>query len=417
MEKTDDCQNMPKQIVNPCQQVQYEYQYCPILGQGKIDNTNNVYQETKHPRKAQGADLYMTNNMLQSKTNSKSKHLPPNNRDILNDDNVLEEYYKKYPTQREVNAKRHPDRTESNATSVRKCSNTDQVNQPHEKVKEHRIEERKEFCCNQIMDNKDTNNQESQNNNRIQVIQIDTNASPICPINVYMLSDKEMDCEYKDMISQLTEVIEKYRNTHEIVICGDMNGSAHRDKTSHDPLFKIFLLENRIGLSINYPEKDTFYHHNGKSSGQIDYIISTFKNILKKVEIMDMYPKNTSDHVPVIAQIKRKLVRRVYKPKTTIVKTKWEKWDLNTYQSTITDGVVQVLQNSIRNIEEDIIAMEEFIHTVCDKTIPNYRKSTTRKPTGKSIWNNIIAEATKNAKIKYNQWRNAGNPEGRERTL
>lgn len=165
MEKTDDCQNMPKQIVNPCQQVQYEYQYCPILGQGKIDNTNNVYQETQHLRKVQGVDLYMTNNMLQSKINSKSKHLPPNNWDLLNDDNVLEEYYKKYPTQREVNEKRHLNRTESNATSVRKCSNTDQVNQPHEKVKEHRIDERKEFCCDQIMDNKDKNNQESQNNN------------------------------------------------------------------------------------------------------------------------------------------------------------------------------------------------------------------------------------------------------------
>jgi exonuclease III len=159
-------------------------------------------------------------------------------------------------------------------------------------------------------------------NSRIHVIQIDTNASPICLINVYMPSNnKEMDCEYTDMISQLSEVIEKYRNTHEIVICGDMNGSAHQDKTSHDPLFKKFLLENRIGLSIHYPEKDTFYHHNGKSSGQIDYIISTCKNILKKVEIMDMDPKNTSDHVPVIAQIKRKLVRRAYKPKTTIVKT------------------------------------------------------------------------------------------------
>jgi hypothetical protein len=39
----------------------------------------------------------------------------------------------------------------------------DQVNQRHEKVKEHRIDERKEFCCDQIMDNKDKNNQESQN--------------------------------------------------------------------------------------------------------------------------------------------------------------------------------------------------------------------------------------------------------------
>jgi hypothetical protein len=48
---------MPKQIVNPCQQVQYEYQYCPISGQGKIDNTNNVYQEMQHLRKVQGATL------------------------------------------------------------------------------------------------------------------------------------------------------------------------------------------------------------------------------------------------------------------------------------------------------------------------------------------------------------------------
>ena len=53
MEKNDNCQNMPKQIVNPWQQVQYEYQYCPILGHGKIDNTNNVYQETQLLRKAQ----------------------------------------------------------------------------------------------------------------------------------------------------------------------------------------------------------------------------------------------------------------------------------------------------------------------------------------------------------------------------
>jgi uncharacterized protein (UPF0248 family) len=66
---------------------------------------------------------------------------------------------------------------------------------------------------------------------------------------------------------------------------------------------------------------------------------------------------------------------------------------LPSVESTITDGVDQILQNSIRNIEEDIIAMEKFIHTACDKTIPNYRQSTTRKPTGKSIWNNNIAEA------------------------
>ena len=103
---------MPKKFVNPSQQAQYEYQYYPISGEGKLDNTNNVYQEMQHLRTVQGANLYMTNNMLHSKTNSKSKHLPPNNWDLLNDDNVLEEYYKRYPTQREVNEKRHPNRAE-----------------------------------------------------------------------------------------------------------------------------------------------------------------------------------------------------------------------------------------------------------------------------------------------------------------
>ena len=81
------------------------------------------------------------------------------------------------------------------------------------------------------------------------------------------------------------------------------------------------------------------------------------------------------------------------------------------------NGVVQILQNYNRNIEEDIVAMAEIMHTACDKTIPNYRKCTIRKPTGKSIWNNNIAEATKNAKFKYNQWRNAGKPKGRENLL
>jgi hypothetical protein len=62
---------------------------------------------------------------------------------------------------------RHPiNRAESNATSVRKCSNTDLVNQPHEKIKEHRIDERKELCCAQIMKNKQKNTQESQKNNK-----------------------------------------------------------------------------------------------------------------------------------------------------------------------------------------------------------------------------------------------------------
>jgi hypothetical protein len=59
--------------------------------------------------------------------------------------------------------------------------------------------------------------------------------------------------------------------------------------------------------------------------------------------------------------------------------------------------------------EFEYVVWEEFIHTACDKTIPNYRKSTTRKPTEKSIWNNNIAEATKNGFVAWGQTINCDN--------
>jgi signal recognition particle subunit SEC65 len=79
--------------------------------------------------------------------------------------------------------------------------------------------------------------------------------------------------------------------------------------------------------------------------------------------------------------------------------------------------VIFLAKHSLCDAYACLCAFLKSLFATCDKTIPNYRKSTTRKPTGKSIWNNNIAEATKNAKIKYNQWRNAGNPKRREKSL
>ena len=127
---------------------------------------------------------------------------------------------------------------------------------------------------------------------RIQAIRIETDTMPICLVNVYMPADnKEMDIEYKDTLAQLTEVIQKYRNTHEVILCGDMNGSMYRQKTPHDILFKKFLSENNIELHQSHPEKNTFYHHNGKSTAQIDYILSTTKHYLEGISILDMDPR------------------------------------------------------------------------------------------------------------------------------
>ncbi|CAC5360652.1 MYH [Mytilus coruscus] len=143
-----------------------------------------------------------------------------------------------------------------------------------------------------------------------------------------------------------------------------------------------FLAENSLEPNQEYPEKETFFHHNGKSSGQIDYFFSASKDLTQYVQILDMEAENTSDHVPVIATIKRKLIRKSNKPKSVIVRTKWEKCNLQKYQKyqlTISDGVEKILQASNKNIEEDITSIEKEKH---------------------ALWKNGVAPKDKNNPLK-----------------
>jgi exonuclease III len=79
------------------------------------------------------------------------------------------------------------------------------------------------------------------------------------------------DYEYRDMMDQLNEVIQKYEETYDILLCGDMNASLHRDDRRRDRIFKKFTVESNLILPTNYPIDFTFHHHNGKSKSQIDY--------------------------------------------------------------------------------------------------------------------------------------------------
>lgn len=97
-------------------------------------------------------------------------------------------------------------------------------------------------------------------------------------------------------------------------------------------------------LNQEYPVKDTFSYHNGKSFGQNHCFSSASKGNTQFVQILNMEAENTPDHVPVIATIKRKLIRKSTKPKSVIIRTKWEKCNLQKYQLTIFDGVEKITQ-------------------------------------------------------------------------
>jgi hypothetical protein len=105
---------------------------------------------------------------------------------------------------------------------------------------------------------------------------------------------KEGDYEYKDNLDQLQEIIQKYDNSYQIIICGDMNASLHRDDRRRDNLFRNFIHENGLKLANNHPERPTFFHHNGKYKSQIDYFLfKSTEHLNASVKIKEMDALNT----------------------------------------------------------------------------------------------------------------------------
>ena len=104
------------------------------------------------------------------------------------------------------------------------------------------------------------------------VITVNLKEHPLCIINVYMPSDNSnRDEQYKVILSQLEEIIDKFQCQYQILLCGDFNASLHRDNRPRDKCLQQFMENNGMKLVNGYPTKSTFYHHNQKSTSQIDY--------------------------------------------------------------------------------------------------------------------------------------------------
>ena len=103
----------------------------------------------------------------------------------------------------------------------------------------------------------------------------------------------------------MEEIIDKFQCQYQILLCGDFNASLHRDNRPRDECLQQFMESNGMKLVNGYPTKFTFYHHNQKSTSQIDYIMhkSKEKAMEYRVKILDLEPLNVSDHTLVIADM------------------------------------------------------------------------------------------------------------------
>ncbi|CAC5381446.1 unnamed protein product [Mytilus coruscus] len=121
----------------------------------------------------------------------------------------------------------------------------------------------------------------------------------ICSINDY-IPTMETDSQYEhgDCLDIIYAIIDKYQSTHQIIVCGDLNGTFSNCRNNkHDRLLKQFAQETNLSTVGNYGEQKTFFHHSGQSSSQIDYILTTNSDIYSNHEIWKNTPSNVSAHV------------------------------------------------------------------------------------------------------------------------
>lgn len=240
---------------------------------------------------------------------------------------------------------------------------------------------------------------------RILAMTVNASPNPLCIVNVYMPSAATPgEEEYLDTLAEVREIIDKFSTTHTLIACGDWNASLHRDSRRRDVIFTNFV-KNHLNTPSGYPVKDTFFHHNGNSSSQIDYILTSGHTAPKdiRIHIHDMDPINTSDHSATTAVIKLgDLTRRKPVCPIKLVKPKWSKCDIPIFQQTIEDHIGHINHN---DVESTIKTLDKLLHTAGHMAIPSYRKLKCLKPAGRGTWNHNISEASRESKKAHHAWK------------
>jgi hypothetical protein len=78
-------------------------------------------------------------------------------------------------------------------------------------------------------------------------------------------------------MNALTSYMTLYRSIRihlKLLLCGDLNGTLLSTRSnSHDKLLKNFVIETSLHSAGKCSDMNTFYHHAGSSTSQIDYTL------------------------------------------------------------------------------------------------------------------------------------------------
>lgn len=250
----------------------------------------------------------------------------------------------------------------------------------------------------------------SEGNARVMGILIAINPK-ICVIGTYMQTNNpsvNSSIEYADFLDIIQHMAMTYEETHEIIIIGDLNSTlnTHRNYNRHDLLLQSFV--RALGLHVEHSEKQTFYHHSGASTSQIDYILSLNDKTLKDYRVHDQSAENLSNHVSVSATLNTNIVSRKKHgkiPQRVLKKSNWKKADIEGFQRTLKDNLYKLEQTESGTVNDNLTSLMVLLLKSTKQNVPR-RIVQLRGPRWKA--SPTVRDLLENTKVTYRTGKQLG---------
>ena len=143
----------------------------------------------------------------------------------------------------------------------------------------------------------------------------------------------------------------------------------------HDKLLRTFCQENALISNIENSPKCTFFHHSGKSSSQIDYILSrSDSGIVSRIDISDMHEFNISSHVPVTMLTNQSVTASIrnkhFKAVQSTKKLQWDKLDKDKFQKSLINSLNSEQFETV-STEDKVEMLSELMRTAARGSVPS----------------------------------------------
>ena len=217
--------------------------------------------------------------------------------------------------------------------------------------------------------------------------------------------------EFTENLDILHEILVKYRTTHIVIICGDLNTNLIQPRHRRDSLACDFVKDNHLYIS-GRSTKPTFFHHNDVSTNVLDYIITTDPNTVSNYLTHNPDFRCTSSHVPVSARLELHLnehAKPTSKKKKTLKHIVWDRCDVAAYNLALDSKLRQPPAADMTKLEVDdfVQHLTESLSKAAEETVPSIiHRIGSKKP-----WSADIKKAFISNKEALRTWNSVGRPD------